>query len=71
MRRPIRPLEPLGELFRRGVRRRPVEGHQRRRDSWGSHDVGAPSIAADTGDFDLKCSTANRLAETMHARNPL
>jgi len=64
-RAPVGPGEPFGQQLGRLVRRRAIERHHRRRDARRAEDVRPPAIAGHTGDFNLKNTSVDRLAQ-MH-----
>jgi hypothetical protein len=63
----MRARQPFAEALRGGVWRVAVKGHQRSRATRYAHQVRAPSIPADRGDFDEKFTTVDDFFEPMDA----
>ena len=61
----VRPGQPLAEEMGGFVGRPAVEGHERRGDARNTHDVRAPAIGRDGGDFDLIQASTDGLFEMM------
>ena len=62
----MRAREPVAELSRGFNRRRTVEGHQRRRHTRDSDDVGPPPILRDIGDLDEIGASCDGFFKAMH-----
>ena len=62
----VGPPQPFRQQLGCLVRRRPVEGHHRRRNPRCPDDVGAPAIARDPGHLDSKRTAFDSLAQVVH-----
>ena len=65
-RAPMRTIEPRRQQPGRLRRRWSVERHERGRDAGSTHDVGAPPILGDAGNFDQIGASPNGFFKAMH-----